>query len=88
MTTIVQTRLLPDQGQETVTLMDDYGTECQVYISIYDAANRSAYISTATSQLNDRQTTLENYAVAHNLDLTALRAAGAAKKAAYLGGTQ
>jgi hypothetical protein len=82
MTEIVNNKIITAQGRELVTLMDDYGTESHVYILVTDPANRQRYIDAATATLDSNQTAMEAYAKTHNIDLTAQKAAGAAKKLA------
>jgi hypothetical protein len=79
---IVNNRIITAQGRELVTLMDDYGTESQVYILVTDSANRQRHIDAATATLEGNQTAMEAYAMANNIDLTAQKAAGASKKLA------
>jgi uncharacterized protein YjfI (DUF2170 family) len=79
---IVNSGILPAQGQERIVIMDDYGSDLQLYVSVSDAANRQTLIDAAIAQQSANQTALEAYAAAHNIDLSAAKAAGEAKKAA------
>jgi hypothetical protein len=79
---VVGNKILTAQGRELITIMDDYATEFQLYVAISDTANRATLISNALTQQSANQTALEAYATAHNIDLTAQKTAGIAKKQA------
>lgn len=85
MTDLVNSRIIPEQGREEITLMDDYGTGLQVYVLVTDAANRQRHIDGATATMNANQTAMEAYAATHSIDLSAQLAAGLAKKAQLKG---
>lgn len=82
---ILTTRLIPEQGNEEIIIMDDYGTEYRLYVPVTDPANRQSRIDGALAKQSANQAALESYAAAHSIDLSAQRAVGAAKKAAYKG---
>lgn len=81
---VVCSKIMPANGQEVIDIMDDYGTEYWLHISVSDSANRQTRITAALTQQSANQAALEAYAAAHNIDLTVLKAAGEAKKAAKI----
>lgn len=82
--TVVASQLVPAQGQEAITIMDDFGTPYQLYVRVSeDASTRAQLISEALAQQTANEAALKSYAATHNIDLSAQLAAGAAAKAAY-----
>jgi hypothetical protein len=82
---VVNSRIIPEQGQEVILLMDDYGTALQIYVAVSDSANRQSHIADGIALQDAGQTSLEQYAAIHSIDLSSLKAAGLAKKAAAKG---
>lgn len=82
---IIGSRVLPAQGQEVITIMDDYGTEFTLNVSVNDSANRQSHIDTALAQQTANEAALEAYAGAHGIDLSAQKAAGITKRNALKG---
>lgn len=81
---IVNSKMLPARMQESITLMDDYGTVHKLYINVSQSANRQSLLSTAQTAMNTRQSQLEQYAQANGHDLTSLKLPNlAAKQALY-----
>lgn len=80
MVDVVKTQLIPGQGREEITVMDDYGTAHIVYVAVGNAKNRDALVAAAVAQQTENETALEAYATAHKIDLSAKKAAGLAKK--------
>ena len=81
---VISSTLLPAQGRELITIMDDYGTEFQLYVSVSDSANRQSYIDAALAQQSANQAALEAYAAQHGHDLSIQKAQGMAKKKAAM----
>jgi hypothetical protein len=82
---IVNSRVVPAQGQEVILIVDDYGTEFTLQVPVTDPANRQTRIDAAVAQQSANQAALEAYALAHGIDLSAQKAAGISKKNAMKG---
>jgi hypothetical protein len=77
-------QIIPALGMEKVSVMDDYGTEFHLYIRVGDSANRLQSIAATLAQQSANETVLESYAATTGSDLSALKAAGLAKKASAM----
>ena len=81
----VSSQLVPAQGQEVITIMDDFATPFQLYVQVAgDPAQRAQLITGALAQQTANETALKTYASTHNIDLTAQLAAGATVRAAAI----
>jgi hypothetical protein len=82
---IVNKEIRPRHRDIYVTLMDDYGTESHLTLSIAaSSADRAAKVGALIEAMNEGQTQLETCAKEEGIDLTAHKTAGLAKKAAAL----
>jgi hypothetical protein len=79
---IVNSRLLVQQRQEEVILMDDYGNSLPVYIPVAAGSQREDVIARYKTQMETAEAEFESYAQAVGIDISADKEAGLAKKAA------
>ena len=77
---VVRSEINPSQAHEKITVMDDYGTEAQLYVPVSDSANRQHHIDAMLAQQTANEAALEAYAKAHGIDLSAQKTAGLIKK--------
>lgn len=77
----INSALIADKGVESVLIMDDYGTDFRLTIPVSMVAQRAQIIADAITERTAYQTSIEAYATANGIDLSAQLAAGLAKKA-------
>ena len=77
---IITSQMETATGREIIFIMDDFGTEFQLYVSVKDAANRQGHIDAALLQQSANEKNIEDYAAQHGIDISAERVAGKQKK--------
>jgi hypothetical protein len=82
---IVQQTMMIHEKLEQIILMDDYGAQVHLYISVGETADgRAAQVKNAIAMMQISQDNMEACATANGHDLTAAKTAGLATKAAMI----